>query len=73
MDPAIDFAAQQAGGFEDAKVLRNGRERDVKRGSQFGDGSLAMGKAGEDGAACWVGEGAEGGIENAAGMVNHMV
>jgi hypothetical protein len=32
VDAALNFAAEQAGGFENAKVLGDGREGDIERG-----------------------------------------
>ena len=77
MDPAGDFAVEQAGGFEDAQVLGDGRERDVEGGRKFGDGGFATGQPREDGAPCGVGKGPERRIERGVvaggGIVNHMV
>ena len=73
VDPAIDGAGQQAGGFEDAQMFGNGGERDLKRFGELRDGGLAAGQAGQDGAAGGVGEGAESGVEGGRRIVNHMV
>jgi hypothetical protein len=63
VDAAVDFAAKQAGGFEDAQVFGDGRERHAERFGEFGDFSFAEGETGEDGAAGGVGESAEGVVE----------
>jgi hypothetical protein len=73
MDPPVDGAGQQAGGFEDAQMFGNGGERNLKRLGKLRDGGFTTGQAGQDGAAGWVGEGPEGGIEGGRGIVNHMV
>jgi hypothetical protein len=73
MNAAIDFAAQQASGFKNAKMFGDGGERHLKRLGEFGDFGLALREASEDGAASGIGESAEGGVEGGIGMVNHMV
>jgi hypothetical protein len=73
VNTAVDGAGQQAGGFENAQMFGNGRERDLKRFGKLRDGGLAAGQAGQDGATGWVGEGLEGSIEGGRGIVNHMV
>jgi hypothetical protein len=75
MDAAIDFAAQQSGGFQHAKVLGDCRKRHIEWLGEFADRGFALRQAGEDGAAGVVGESAEDGIEGVRGMaiVNHMV
>ncbi len=62
MYSTVDFAVEQAGGFEDAEMLRDGGEGDIERSGQFGDGRFTLGEAGEDGAAGGVGERAESSI-----------
>ena len=69
----VDFTVEQAGGFEDAQVLGDGGERNVKGRGELADGGLAAGQAGEEGAARGVGEGAEGGVECRERIVNHTV
>jgi hypothetical protein len=73
VDATVDFATEQAGGLEDAQMLRNGWERDIERSGQFRDGRFALGKAGKDSAASRVGECAKGGIQKRRRIVNHMV
>ncbi len=76
VDAAVDFAREQAGGFEDAEVLGDGGKGKGKGSGEFGDGGLALRKAGEDGAAGGVGEGGKGGVEGSGGrcgIVNHTV
>jgi hypothetical protein len=77
VDAAVDFALEQAGGFEDAQVLRNGRERDVEGSREFGDGGFAAGQTRENGAPCGIGKRPERRIERGVvtggGIVNHMV
>jgi hypothetical protein len=77
VDAAVDFAPEQARGFEDAQVLGDGRERDVEGRGKFGDGSFAAGQPSENGAPCGIGKRPKGGIEGSVGggrgIVNHMV
>ena len=65
VDAAVDFALEQAGGFENAQVLGDGRKGDVEGCGKFGDGGFALGQAGQDGAAGGIGERAESGVEQA--------
>jgi hypothetical protein len=46
MHATVDFALQQAGGFEDAEVLGDGRQGHVEGGGEGFDGGLALGEAG---------------------------
>ena len=62
MDPAIDGASQQAGGFEDAQMFGDGGERDLKRFGELRDGGFTASQAGEDGAADGIRKSAEGGV-----------
>lgn len=76
VNAAVDFAFEESGGLQDAQVFRNGREGDVERRGQFGDGGLAEGQARKNGAARRIGKRAKGGVEGRAGgvrIVNHMV
>jgi hypothetical protein len=75
MNAAVDFAAEQAGGFEDAEMLGDGGEGHSEWGGKGFDGGFAAGEAGEDGAAGGVGESGEGGVEvrSGGGIVNHTV
>jgi hypothetical protein len=61
MDAAIDFAAQQASALEHAQVFGDRREGHVKGRGEFTDSGFAMCQACENGAACRVSQGAEGG------------
>jgi hypothetical protein len=71
VDASVDFAAKQAGGFEDAEMLGDGGEGHSERGGEGFNGGFTVGEAGEDGAAGGVGESAEGGVEGR--IVNHTV
>jgi hypothetical protein len=71
MNAAIDFAAQQAGGFQYAQVFGDCGKRNVEWFGEFADGGYAMCEAREDSAASGIGESAEGGVEWR--IVNHMV
>jgi hypothetical protein len=73
MNASVDFATEQSGRFEDAKMLGDGRQRNVEWGGQFRDGGFALGKTRENGAASGVGESAEGSVQEASGIVNHVV
>jgi hypothetical protein len=73
VDAAIDFALEEAGGFEDAQMLGDGGERKGERLGELGDGGFTLREAGENGAAGGVGEGGEGGVERGSGIVNHTV
>lgn len=76
VDAAVDFALEQAGGFENAQVLGHRRQGNVERRGELADGGLPASQAGENSAAGGIGEGAEGGVEGSAGgekIVNHMV
>jgi hypothetical protein len=76
VDTAIDFAAEEAGGFKDAEMLGDGGEGHIERLGEGLDGGFAAGEAGEDGAAGGIGQGREGGVEGVCGggrIVNHTV
>lgn len=76
MDAAIDFAAQQAGGFQHAQVLGDRRKGHIEGLGEFANGGFALCQAGEDGAAGVVGESAEDVIEGGVRrgrIINHMV
>jgi hypothetical protein len=72
MSAAIDFAVQQAGGFQYAQVFGDRRKRNVERLGEFADGGFAMCEAREDSAAGGIGEGAKSGVETGR-IINHMV
>ena len=55
MDAAVDFAFEEAGGFEDAEMLGDSGEGKGEGFGELGDGGLALREAGEDGAAGGVG------------------
>ena len=63
MDTAIDFAFEQASGFENTEMLGDGGKGEWERLGEFSDGGFALGEAGENGAACGIGVGSESGIE----------
>jgi hypothetical protein len=76
VDATIDFAAEQAGGFQDAEMLGDGGEGNGEGCGEGVDGGFALGKASEDGAAGGIGESAEGGVEmrgSGGRIVNHTV
>ena len=73
MDAAVDFTLEEPGGFEDAKMLGDGGERERERFGELADGGFAVSEAGQDGAAGGVGKSGEGGVEWCAGIINHMV
>ena len=73
MYAASDFPANQAGGFEDPKVFRNGGKGHGKGLRQRGDRGFASCEPGKDGPASGVGQGAKSGIEQSSRIVNHMV
>jgi hypothetical protein len=71
MDTAVDLAPQQAGGLENAQVLGDRGERDMKWGGEFADGGFALCKTRENGAAGGIGKRSKCGIQGR--IVNHMV
>ena len=74
MDAAIDFALEQASGLENTQVLGHGWERKWERLGELCHGGFALSEAGEEGAACGIGECGESGIERRGRrIVNHMV
>jgi hypothetical protein len=76
VDAAIDFAAEEAGGFEDAEMFGDGGEGHIEGLCEGLDGGFAVRETGEDGAAGGIGESGEGGVEGACGggrIVNHTV
>jgi hypothetical protein len=77
VNAAVDFPAEQAGGFEDAQMFGNGGEGHGEGSGEGVDGGLALREAGEDGATGGIGEGGEGGVEAGGGrggrIVNHTV
>jgi hypothetical protein len=76
MDAAIDFAAQQAGGFQHAQVLGDRRKGHIEWLGELANGGFALRQSGEDGAAGVVGERPEDEIEGGVRRertVNHMV
>ena len=76
MDAAVNFAVQQAGGFQHAQVLGDRRKGHIEWLGEFADGGFALRQTSEDGAAGVVRESAEDVIEGGGrvGMiVNHMV
>lgn len=73
VNAAVDFAAQQAGGFEDAQMLGDGGKGHGERPGDFFYGGFTLREARQDGPARGVGEGAEGGVQPGRGIVNHTV
>jgi hypothetical protein len=76
MDATIDFAAQQARGFQHTQVLGDRRKGHVEWLGEFANGGFALRQAIEDGTAGVIGESAEDVIERGVrrcGIVNHMV
>jgi len=73
MDPSVDLPPEQSGGFEDAKVLGDGREGHVERCCKSFDSGLALRETREYGAASGVGKSAKNGIEGVRTIVNHTV
>jgi hypothetical protein len=65
MDPAVARARDQAGVLENAKVLGNGRQRDVERLGELGHGRLAVGEARHHRAPGGIGERAKRRVEGA--------
>jgi len=59
--------------LEDLDVLRGGGKGHGERGGEFADVALAGGERAQHGAAGWVGQCAEDGIERLSEMFNHMV
>ena len=72
-DAPVFLLAEQAGALEDAEVFGDSRQGHFKGCGEFADGQLAPGEASEDGPAGGVGEGAEGGVQLGAGLLNHKV
>jgi hypothetical protein len=73
VNAAVNFALQEAGGFENAQMLGDGGEGEGERLGELGDGGFALGETGENGAAGGIGKGGERGVERGIGIVNHMV
>ena len=73
MDAAIDFALEEAGGFENAEMLGDCGEGEGERLGELGDGGFTLREAGENGSAGGVGECGESGVERGSGIVNHTV
>jgi len=66
VDAAVDFALEEAGGFEHAEMLGDGGKGKGEGRGELGDGGLAVREAGEDGATGGVGQGGKGGVEGGA-------
>jgi len=73
VNAAVDLAVKQAGGFEDAEMLRDGGEGHGERYGKAFNGGFPLREAGQDGAAGGVGKGAEGGVQAGGEIVNHTV
>jgi len=73
VNPAGDLPFEQSGRLQHPQVFRNRRQRHCERRRQLAYGCFAERQPGQNGAACGIGEGREGGIELARNIVNHMV
>jgi hypothetical protein len=76
VNAAVDFAAKETSGFENAQAFGNSGKRNVEGSGELGNGGFALCEASEDGAAGGVRECGESGIEErglSSGIVNHMV
>jgi hypothetical protein len=60
---ALLGAREEPGPFEHAEMLVHARERHPERARELGDGGLASGEPGENGAPGRIGEGREDGVE----------
>ena len=63
VNAAIDLAFEQARGFQDAHVFRDGRQRNTERFGQLRDHGLALREASQNGAASGIGKRAKRGIQ----------
>jgi len=72
VDATVNFAAQQAGGFEDAQMLGDCGQRHAERFGEISDFGFAKREAGEDGAASRVGKSPESRIQRER-IFNHKV
>ena len=73
MDAPVDFALQEPGGFEHAKVFRNRGQRYIERFCQLRNHCFTAGQTREDGAARGISKRAKGSVKHAVGIVNHTV
>ena len=73
VDAAIDFALEQARGFQDAHVFRDGRQRNPEGLRKFRDHGFALREANQNSAASGIGKRAKGGIQRRRRIVNHTV
>jgi len=73
VNAAVDFAAKQAGGFEDAQMLGDSGKGHGERPSKVFYGGFALRQARQDGPARGVGESAKGGVQAGGAIVNHKV
>ncbi len=73
MNAAIDVAAEQAGGFEDAEMLGDGGKGHGEWRSKTFNGGFSLREACQDSATGGIGEGPKGGVESGDGIVNHTV
>jgi hypothetical protein len=73
VNAAVDFALEEAGGFENAEMLGDGREGEGEWFGKLRDSGFAQGQASENSAAGGIGKGGESGVERGRGIVNHMV
>jgi hypothetical protein len=63
VNPAIDFAFEQARGFQDAHVFRDRGQRNAEGLRELGDHGLTLRETGQNGAAGGIGERAKRGIQ----------
>jgi len=63
MHAAVDFALEQARGFQDAYVFRDGRQRNAEGLRKFCDHGLALCEAGQNRTAGGIGERSKRGIQ----------
>ena len=73
VNAAIDFAFEQARGFQNAHVFRDGRQRSAEGRCKLRDHGLTPCETGQNGAAGGIGESSKGGIQRRRRIVNHKV
>jgi hypothetical protein len=73
VNAAIDFALEQARGFQDTHVFRDGRQRNAEGLRKLRDYSFTSRQATQNGAASGIGKRAKGGIQRGRRIVNHTV
>ncbi len=73
VNAAIDFAFEQARGFQDAHVFRDRGQRNAEGLRKLRDYSFTSRQATQNGAASGIGKRAKGGIQRGRRIVNHTV